>query len=157
MILAAEYIPSLLQLMLGRHSGIGNRIPRFPGLGGISRFPIPEWPGIGNRETGRFPFGREPGIGVPIRRAGDFLVWLALLAPSLSWIRAPLRGCCLVPRAHRAQGIARGRSCLVAIPAASPYDARNPLRVRLSHGRGGQPAHVPEYTSSGGWTSALRA
>jgi hypothetical protein len=60
--------------MLGRHSGIGNQIPRFPGFGGISRFPIPEWPGIGNRETGRFPFGREPGIGVPIRRAGDFLV-----------------------------------------------------------------------------------
>jgi hypothetical protein len=63
--------------MLGRHSGIiGNRIPRFPVFGGgISRFPIPEWPGIGKRETGRFPIGGEPGIGVPIRRAGDFLVW----------------------------------------------------------------------------------
>jgi hypothetical protein len=54
------------------HSRIGNRIPRFPGFGGD--FPIPEWPGIGNRETGRFPLGREPGIGVPIRRAGGFLV-----------------------------------------------------------------------------------
>ena len=51
-------------------SGIGS--PVFPVLGGVSRFPIPEWPGIGNRETGRFPFGQEPGIGVPIRRAGDF-------------------------------------------------------------------------------------
>ncbi len=39
--------PSLLQLILGRHSGIGNRIPRFPAFGGISRFPIPEWPGFG--------------------------------------------------------------------------------------------------------------
>ena len=44
----------------------------FPFFGGISRFPIPEWPGIGNRETGRFPFGREPGIGVPIgRKSGN--------------------------------------------------------------------------------------
>jgi hypothetical protein len=83
MLLAAEYIPSLLQLMLGRHSGIGNRSPRFPGLGGDflildSRFPSGRESGIGNRETGRFPIGREPGIGVPIpsRRAGDFLVWM---------------------------------------------------------------------------------
>jgi hypothetical protein len=53
------------------HSRIGNRIPRFPVLGGISRFPIPDssWPGIGNREAaspaetarrrGRFPI--RPG------------------------------------------------------------------------------------------------
>ena len=60
-------------------SGIGS--PVFPVLGGISRFPIPEWPGIGNRETGRFPFGREPGIGVPIRRAGNFLVWVRATVP----------------------------------------------------------------------------
>jgi hypothetical protein len=38
MILAAGYIPSPLRLMLGRHSGIGNRIPRFP---------ICQWPGVG--------------------------------------------------------------------------------------------------------------
>ncbi len=49
-------------------SGIGP--PVFPFFRGIPRFPIPEWPGIGNRETGRFPTGREPGIGVPIRRRG---------------------------------------------------------------------------------------
>jgi hypothetical protein len=71
--------------MLGRHSGIGNRIPRFPGFWGD--FPIPDRPGIGNRETGRFPIGREPGTGVPIRRAGDFLVWrdlpgLMMMVPS---------------------------------------------------------------------------
>jgi hypothetical protein len=61
--------------MLGRHSGIGNRIPRFPdfflpGIGeGIpdSRF---------GRETRnpRFPIRPGTGIGVPIGRAGDFLV-----------------------------------------------------------------------------------
>jgi hypothetical protein len=39
--------------------GIGNRIPRFPVFWGISRFPIPDWPGIGNRETAR-PGGRFP-------------------------------------------------------------------------------------------------
>jgi hypothetical protein len=68
MILAAEYIPSPLRLarMLGRTS-LGNResdptIADFlPGIGeGIPRFPI--WPGTG--------IG-----GVPIWRAGDFLVW----------------------------------------------------------------------------------
>jgi hypothetical protein len=42
-------------------------------------FPFPDSRVAGNRETGnhqtgRFPIGREPGIGVPIRRAGDFLV-----------------------------------------------------------------------------------
>jgi hypothetical protein len=107
MLLAAEYIPSLLlQLtpsrMLGRYSGIGNRPPVFPVLGGISsyRLLIPDWPGIGNRESGIgnresgignresgignresgignravSRFGREPGIGVPGRHAGDFLV-----------------------------------------------------------------------------------
>ncbi len=50
-------------------TSLGNRIPRF-----LGDFPIPDRPGIGNRETGRFPIGREPGIGVPIRRAGGFLV-----------------------------------------------------------------------------------
>jgi hypothetical protein len=103
--LAAEYIPSLLRsrLMLGRHSGIGNRNPRFPGFGGISRFPIPDRPGIGNRETGRFPIGpREPGIGVPIRRAGDFLVCRGLPVGILIWPLLWTSGPCTtqtVPRA----------------------------------------------------------
>ncbi len=48
--------PSLLQLMLGRHSGIGNRIPRFPGFWGD--FPIPD--SAENRES-ESRFG-EPGI-----------------------------------------------------------------------------------------------
>ena len=54
-----------------RESGIGWIPRRFPGfgpqlLGGISRFPpIPDWPGIGNRKTGRFPIRLGPGIGVP--------------------------------------------------------------------------------------------
>ena len=78
MILAAEYIPSPLRLMLGltRESGIGSG-PRigpdsrfFAGNRGENpRFPI--WPGIGKSPDSRF--GRESGIGVPIRRAGDFL------------------------------------------------------------------------------------
>jgi hypothetical protein len=68
-------------LNVTRESGIGS--PVFPVLGGISRFPIPDWPGIGKRETGRFPIGRDRaresahgprGAAVP-RHAGDFLVW----------------------------------------------------------------------------------
>jgi hypothetical protein len=59
MIFAAEYIPSPLRLMLGRHSGIGNRIPR--------ESPIPDL--AGKQGVPDFRFGREPGIGVPIRRA----------------------------------------------------------------------------------------
>jgi len=42
-----------------RESGIGS--PVFPVFGGISRFPIPDRPGIGNRESGRFPI--RPGTG----------------------------------------------------------------------------------------------
>ena len=90
MMLAAEYIPSPLRLMLGRHCGTresgiafffaGKRGGIPVKRGGNPRFPI--WPG--NRES---PFpdlaGKQgtpvsirpgPGIGVPIRRAGDFLV-----------------------------------------------------------------------------------
>ncbi len=56
-------------LLLVGHSRIGNRIPRsvtrFPGLGGDFPIPdseVPEWPGIGNRETfGPFPV--RPGTG----------------------------------------------------------------------------------------------
>jgi hypothetical protein len=103
MLLAAEYIPSLLlQLTQDARTLLGNResdppFSRFGG-GGISsyRLPIPDRPGIGNRESGIgnresgignresgigkravSPFGREPGIGVPPgrgRHAGDFLV-----------------------------------------------------------------------------------
>jgi hypothetical protein len=62
------------------HSKIGNRIPRFPVFwGDFNRFPIPDWPGIGNRETGRFPIdsagnresgsrGGTPGISWSARR-----------------------------------------------------------------------------------------
>ncbi len=63
--------------MLGRQSGIGNRIPRFPfflpGNGDSEGIPVSRF----RRETGnpRFPIRPGPGIGVPIRRAGDFLVW----------------------------------------------------------------------------------
>jgi hypothetical protein len=43
------------------------RMPRFPVFWG--NFPIPDsdlsWPGIGNRETGRFAIRPGPGIGVP--------------------------------------------------------------------------------------------
>ncbi len=74
MILAAEYTPSPLRLMLGRHSGIGNRIPRFPVFCRESgrEPPIPDL--AGKRGIPDSRFGRESGIGVPIRRAGDFLV-----------------------------------------------------------------------------------
>ena len=60
---AAEYIPSPSppQLMLGRHSGIGNRIPRFPGFWGD--FPIPDSRSAGNRESGNGPFPDRPGTG----------------------------------------------------------------------------------------------
>ncbi len=74
MILAAEYIPSPLRLMLrvGRHSGIGN----LSGIGSpVSRFLAGNGEGIpvfrfGRREAGnpRFPIRPGPGIGVPIRR-----------------------------------------------------------------------------------------
>ncbi len=57
--------PSLLQLMLGRHSGIGNpsRIPRFPGFWGD--FPIPDSRSAGNREleSGIGPLPDRPGTG----------------------------------------------------------------------------------------------
>ena len=59
MILAAEYTPSPLRLMLGRHSGIGNRIPRFPAFcretGRAS--PIPDLAGKQGIPDSRF--GRE--------------------------------------------------------------------------------------------------
>ena len=53
-----------------RESGIDDRIPRFPVLGGISRFPIPDWPGIvvPGASRRRFP-GLAPsltGSGAPI-------------------------------------------------------------------------------------------
>jgi hypothetical protein len=73
-VLAAEYILSPLRLMLGRHGhghsarGIGNRIPRFPFFflpGNGEGIPVSRF----RRETG------NPRFGVPIRRAGDFLVW----------------------------------------------------------------------------------
>ncbi len=79
-------------------SGIGS--PVFPAFGGISRFPIPEWPGIGNRETGRFPFGREPEIGVPIRRAGDFLVWEEPCCPGAAGASG---SCCCRVQVRRAR------------------------------------------------------
>jgi hypothetical protein len=70
------------QTLMPRHvtrvlAPIGNRIPPIPEFfamnrGGNPRFLI--WPG--NRESpGDSRFGRESGIGVPIQRAGDFLVW----------------------------------------------------------------------------------
>jgi hypothetical protein len=72
MILAAEYIPSLLRLMLGltRESGIGSPgpesapIPDFlPGIG--EGIPIPDSAGNGNR--GHDSPGRGfPGLGAPI-------------------------------------------------------------------------------------------
>ena len=85
MILAAEYMPSPLRLILGRHSGIGSRIPPgpFPGPGVLpgngGGIPAPRF----GQETGspRFPIRPGQGIGVPIRRARDFLVWT-------SWSRA---------------------------------------------------------------------
>ncbi len=83
MILAAEYTPSPLRLMLG--------LARESGIGSPESAPIPDFfcresgmPGIGEgipdsrcgRETGnpRFPIRPGTGTGVPIRRAGDFLV-----------------------------------------------------------------------------------
>jgi hypothetical protein len=61
-------------VMLGRHSGIGSRIPGprvFFDPGGMSRFPIPDWPGIGNQGFPVSPFGRgRSGIGVPGAVAG---------------------------------------------------------------------------------------
>jgi hypothetical protein len=67
MLLAAEYIPSLLlQLtrMLGRYSGIGNRTPRFPVFGGDFKLPTPDSDRLaGNRESARGIGNRESGIG----------------------------------------------------------------------------------------------
>jgi hypothetical protein len=89
MILAAECIPSPLRLMLGRHSGIGNRSPDsrfFAGnRGGNPRFPIrpgnslrespiPDSAGNGNRGpdlAGRgFPQPAWSGPSPPARLAG---------------------------------------------------------------------------------------
>jgi hypothetical protein len=49
------------QTLMPRRPRIGNRIPRVPVFGGD--FPIPDWPGIGSRETGRFPGPIRPGNG----------------------------------------------------------------------------------------------
>jgi hypothetical protein len=133
MLLAAECIPSLLQLMLGRpsHSGIGNRTPRFPVFGGD--FPIPDSRVAGNREsgigkTGRFPIGRETGIGVPIRRAGGFLVWQRGLRESAHWqpepveharARAPLAPN-LNLRSRPTGTVAGSLSCPTVVPVAYP-------------------------------------
>jgi hypothetical protein len=87
MILAAEYTPSPLRLMLGRHSGIGNRIPRFPIFFRESGrdAPIPDLAGKQGIPDSRF--GREPGIGVLIRRTGDFLVWQTGAVSTGAWTR----------------------------------------------------------------------
>ncbi len=74
MILAAESIPSPLQLMLVTpESGIGKPPPFFSRTPGT--FGIRPGTGIGKSPVSRF--GREPeiGPGVPGRRAGDFLVF----------------------------------------------------------------------------------
>ena len=60
-----------------RHSGIGNRIPRFPGFGGDfpvpgSRFPIGRESGVGKRAVSRLGRDRESGS----RGRGISLVWL---------------------------------------------------------------------------------
>jgi hypothetical protein len=119
---AAEYIPSPSppQLMLGRHSGIGNRIRRFPVFfprfwGGlmISRFSIPDWPaaggdsesGIGKRAVSRF--GREPGIGVPGR------------PPGISWSASPLRVRPSLPLCQWAGDSASGPTVSESLPTES--------------------------------------
>ncbi len=65
-----------MQLMLGRHghSGIGNRIPRFPGFGGD--FPIPDSRSAGNRESGNGPFPDSAGNRESGSRFGE---------PGISW------------------------------------------------------------------------
>jgi hypothetical protein len=75
MILAAECIPtrSPLRLMLGPHSGIGNRIP-----GAVSRFFFRETAGGRNP---RFPIRPGTGIGGPDsagRRFPGLLEWIVL-------------------------------------------------------------------------------
>jgi hypothetical protein len=75
--------------LMSGHFRIGNRIPRFPVFGGdfpkSSGFNNNKLPtrigresGIGKRAVSRF--GREPGIGVPGRQAGGFLVCAAAAA-----------------------------------------------------------------------------
>ena len=113
MILAAEYIPSPLRLMLGRHSGIGNRIPRvpffFPGNGeGIPRFPI--WPG--NREP---PFPDSAGTagdsGSRFGGPGDFMV-------CIEW-----RGTALAARARKPSALTDRGSVTVTFAGGHGSDS----------------------------------
>ncbi len=164
MILAAEYIPSPLRLMLGRHSGIGNRIPPIPDFfcrESGRESPIPdsaEKQGIPRR----FPIRPGTGIGVPIWRAGGFLVWPRPLALGVSEWQLPA-GTWPVQTARATQAATEwqlpqcqcpdlahfgcpGRPCpngrLDTVGHVSPLGAVRPRFLRMQPASG--PQHIPQ-------------
>ena len=103
-----------------RESGIDDRIPRFPVLGGISRFPIPD---------SRFPIGRESWSRG--HHAGDFLVWLRV---SLAVVHQSSTAVCLpvtvqYGASRRSTRVQPSRFSALATQHSEPYYSTIQARV----------------------------
>ena len=145
MILAAEYTPSPLRLLLGRHSGIGNRIPRFPCFCRETgrESPFPDLAGKQGTPVSRFGRGRESGS----RFGGPGVSWSE--PPGLSdtarrWT-LPRNLTRPAARTPAKKGRPVMASC-VAVAACSPMSlrlARAAPRASAGHQAGRWPASAP--------------